>query len=260
MTLLAGITLLAMQSVIGPPASTAAPDASKPRYDACVDLAASDPVKAMDAATKWRATGGRFLARQCLGIALANQERLTEAATEFEGAATEAAAAKDSRAGRYWAQAGNAWLAAGKAEAARTALDAAIESGTLSGLLQGEAVFDRGRASVALGDLPTARTDIDRAIELAPADPLIWLASATLARKMDDLARARTDIAEALKRSPDDASVHLENGNIAAVGGDETGAKAAWNTAARIAPASPAGISARAALKQFETGKEPDTR
>lgn len=254
------LILLVAQSVIGPPAIKAAPEASKSRYDACIDLATSDPAKAAAEATAWRAAGGRYLARQCLGIALANQDRLEAAATEFEGAATEATTAKDNRAGRYWAQAGNAWLAAGKADAARAALDAAIDSGTLTGLLQGEAVFDRGRAFVALGDLPSARTDIDRAIGLAPADPLIWLASATLARRMDDLPRARIDIAEAVKRSPDDASVHLENGNIAAIGGDEAGAKAAWNTAARIAPTSTAGLSARAALKQFDTAKDPDTR
>lgn len=241
---------------IGPPAS-AAPMSTETRFDACVDLATSDPVVGERAATAWRVGGGGFFARQCLGIAYANQKRWAPAADEFTAAAQEAEAAHDDRAAQYWAQAGNAWLAAGDALKSRAALDAALAAGTLTGLQRGEAQFDRARALVAAGDLESARADIDRAIELAPADPLIWLASATLARRMDDLPRARKDIAEAFARSADDASVNLEIGNIAALSGDEIGARSAWNDAIRLAPASDTAARARAALKQFETPPNP---
>jgi predicted TPR repeat methyltransferase len=78
------------------------------------------------------------------------------------------------------------------------------------------------------------------------------LLSATLARRMKDLPRAQSDIAQALKLSSDDASVQLEAGNIAALAGDATAAKAAWETAVKLAPASTPGQQARAALGQFD--------
>ncbi len=255
------IFLLLLAQAIDPPAS---PPAAKPavdagqvaveaRYDVCADLATNDPDRGVINATQWLGKGGGFMARQCLGLAYANLARWTPAADEFEGAAQEAEVAHSDRAAEYWAQAGNARLAAGQAEKARADLDAALASGTLTGLQRGEAQFDRARAMVALNDLESARSDIDRALELAADDPLIWLASATLARRMDDLPRAHIDIAEAYRRSPDDPSVNLEIGNIAAFGGDEIGARSAWSDAIRLAPDSPAAASAREALKQFDT-------
>src|SRR3569623_1684187 len=76
--------------------------------------------------------------------------------------------------------------------------------------------LDRARALVAAGKLAPARTDLDAALDAAPKDPLAWLRSATLARRMSDLPRAQGDIARALALSADDASVQLEAGNIAA--------------------------------------------
>ncbi len=257
--------ILLFAQTIGAPAPAARPIISdRPeqasiatRYDACVDLATGDPDKGVSDATRWRASGGGYLARQCLGLAFAHQGRWASAAEEFEGAAQDAEVAHSDRAAQYWAQGGNARLAAGQADKARADLDAALASGTLTGLQRGETQFDRARALVAAGDLESARTDIDLALGLASEDPLIWLASATLARRMDDLPRARKDIAEAYRRSPDDASVYLEIGNIAALGGDENGAKSAWSDAIRIGPNSTAAASARAAMKQFETAAKP---
>ena len=136
---------------------------------------------------------------------------------------------------------------------AHAALDAALTSGTLVGQDRGEALLDRARALVAAGQMAGARTDLDAALAEAPDDPLAWLLSATLARRMNDLPRARTDIAEALKRSGDDASVQLEAGNIAALSGDAEGAKRAWTLVPKLAPASPMAASARQALSQFDT-------
>ena len=242
------LLLAALQA--GPPAP-----ALQERFDRCVDLATSNPHAAAEEAGRWRLAGGGVLARQCLGMAYANDGKWAAAAGEFEGAARAAELAKDKRAALYWAQSGNAWLAAKDATKARAALDAALASNTLAGLDRGEALLDRARAQVAAGDLAGARSDIDPALLDAAADPLAWLLSATLARRMDDLPRARKDIAEALQRSPDDASVQLEAGNIAAVAGDEAGAKAAWQQAATRAPASESGKRAQAALTQFDTAK-----
>lgn len=225
--------------------------AARTRLEECLDLATDDPVAGEAAAAKWRAEGGGFLARQCLGMAYSNQGKWAAAGTAFEEAAREAETVRDSHAANYWSQAGNAWLAAGDADRARTALDAAIASGSLLGLALGETHLDRARARVAGGDTSGARADLDRALAHAGDDPLAWLLSATLARRMGELPRAGKDIAEALRRAPDDASVQLEAGNIAALGRDEARARAAWARAIEVAPGSPQAEAARAALAQF---------
>lgn len=222
------------------------------RYKACLDLATSNPEAARNEAERFRLAGGGYRARQCLGLAYAMAERWRDAAIAFEAAAQEADVAKDPLATRYWAQAGNAWLATGEPVKAYAALNNALAAGTLTGQDKGEALLDRARSLVAAGQVAGARTDLDAALEEAPRDPLAWLLSATLARRMKDLPRAQGDIAQALKLSADDASVQLEAGNIAALAGDGDAAKKAWEAAVKIAPTSPAGQSARAALAQFD--------
>ncbi|GAA0737803.1 tetratricopeptide repeat protein [Sphingomonas japonica] len=228
--------------------ATPVSDESK-RHQACVDLAISNPAAALAETTEWQLAGGGALARQCLGVAFATQAKWPAAAVAFEDAARTAERAGDRRAGTFWAQAGNAWLAGGDTARARAALDTAIGSGQLAEFALGEAHLDRARTLVAAGDPGTARTDLDRALQFAPADPLAWLLSATLARRQGDLPRARTDIAQALKRSPDDASVQLEAGNIAVFGNDVAAARTAWEEVQRLAPGSPQAKSAEAALQ-----------
>lgn len=240
------LLLAAAAAQAGPPSPIAA------RFDRCVDLATTRPAEGEAEAGRWQLEGGGFLAGQCLGIAYANERRWSAAAAAFDAAARLAERAHDGRVANYWAQAGNAWLAAGQPEKARAALDAALATGTLTGLDSGEAHLDRARALVAGKDLEGARADIDRALAEAPADPLAWLLSATLARRSGDLPRAKKDITQALTLANDDSAVQLEAGNIAAAMHDESGARAAWNRAVTLHPESDAARDALAALRQFD--------
>ena len=226
-------------------------------HDRCLALAERDPVAAKVEAERWRIAGGGFAAFQCSALAESSLGHWAAAAARFEEAAHGAELVHNAAVADLWAQAGDAWLAAGELVKARGALDTALAAGTLKGLALGEAQLDHARALVAGGDLDNARTDLDLALGNAPADPLAWLLSATLARRQHDVARARKDIAEALRRSPDDASVQLEAGNIAALAGDEAGARAGWGEAARLAPGKPQGLAAVAALKQFDAPTAP---
>lgn len=235
----------AQTAPVGPPSP------EEQRWERCVELAVDAPAEGIAEANRWRLAGGRFLAEQCRGMAYARQQRWVSAGGAFETAAREAEVARDRRASKYWAQAGNAWLAAGEAAKARTALDAALATGTLEGLELGEAHLDRARALVASGDLAGARSDLDKALVHAAKDPMAWLLSANLARRTGNVPLAREHIAKAVEMAGDDASVQLEAGNIAAVARDEAGAKAAWTRAAQLAPDGPIGASARAALQQF---------
>jgi tetratricopeptide (TPR) repeat protein len=247
---------VAAQAVTKPAAAgPIAPDDARSQH--CLELAANDPPSGAKEADRWSIAGGGFLAKQCLGMAYASGDRMASAAQSFEDAAHAAELAHDARGATYWAEAGNAWLAAGEASKARAALDAALAADTLTGVQRGEALIDRARAQVAQGQLVAARADLDKALGDAAADPMAWLLSATLARRMEDVPRAKTDIAEALRLAPDDASVQLEAGNIAATGHDEAGAEAAWTRAAQLAPDSDPGRAAKQALRQFDTPAAP---
>jgi tetratricopeptide (TPR) repeat protein len=232
-------------------AETVAIDSQQARFEACAALAEANPVRAIDEATSWRVAGGGVLARQCIGLAYVTQKRWTSAAVAFESAAREADAKGDARAATLWVQAGNAALAGGDLTKATQYLDAALARGQLTGEQLGEAHLDRARARAATGDLKGARVDLDQATKLAPADPLGWLLSSTLARKMNDLPRATADIAEAAKRSPDDASVALEAGNVAMLAGREDAARTAWEAAVKNAPNSLSGKAAAEALARL---------
>ncbi|WP_343528877.1 hypothetical protein [Sphingomonas sp.] len=229
-------------------------DPREARHERCIALAAQDATAARSEAGRWQLAGGGYFAQQCLGLAYATEHNWAAAASAFEQAARAAELAHDVRSANYWSQAGNAYLAAGDAVHARAALDAALASGDLTGFARGEAQLDRARALVAAGQMPAARIDLDAALATAPADPLAWLLSATLARRMNDLPRAQKDITQALARAADDANVQLEAGNIAAAAGDEAAARKAWSEAARQAPpGSPIQATVTKALSQFST-------
>ncbi|MBB6124489.1 hypothetical protein [Sphingobium subterraneum] len=222
------------------------------RLQACLDTAIADPTEGAKVASEWALAGGSYHAAQCRGFAFSRAEQWDQAITAFDAGAAEAEKAESSLdAARLWVQAGNAALAGGKPDSARGYFDAALGHGLPDGLPKGEVYLDRARANVALDDLMAARTDMDVALNQAPQDPLAWLLSATLARRMNDLVRAKADIARAGQLSPDDASVALETGNVAMLTGDEAAARAAWTKVQTIAPDSEQGKAARAALAQL---------
>jgi tetratricopeptide (TPR) repeat protein len=250
------IALLPLLMLAAEPAAAVPPSIEQQRFEQCAALVDEDAAKAIDRADQWRIAGGGVPARHCLALAYAAQQRFVPAAVAFEQAARDAEKARDARAANLWVQAGNARLAGKQPDLARAAFDAALAHGTLGGEALGEAHLDRARARVALTDNPGARADLDQALKLVPADPLVWLLSATLARRMEDLPRAQHDIDEAAKRSPDDASVALEAGNIAMLSGALAAARLAWGQAITNQPGSPAAAAARAALAALDKGSQ----
>lgn len=225
------------------------------RFETCMALAETDPARALDQASSWRLAGGGVLARQCEGLAYVIQKRWAPAATAFESAAREAEIKGDGRAANLWVQAGNAALAGNDPKAATAFFDRALARAQLTDEALGEAHLDRARARAAFGDLQGARADLDLALRHVPADPLGWLLSATLARRMNDLARAQIDIAQAATLSPDDASVALEAGNIAVLSGRDDAARTAWEAAIRLQPNSPRAKSAADQLARLAASR-----
>jgi tetratricopeptide (TPR) repeat protein len=230
-----------------PPPAPALP----PRLEQCIATANGNSDAGIAAANQWLVEGGGALARHCLGYAQARAGKWQAAVTAFEAGARELERTDAPGAARLWAQAGNAALAGGDAAKARADFDAAAAIGLPAGIERGELRLDRARALVALGDLPGARTDLDQALADVPQDPLAWLLSATLARRMDALPLAQAHIAEAARRAPDDASVATEQGVIAALSGQDSAARAAFRHAMALAPTSAAGEAARRYLEQL---------
>jgi tetratricopeptide (TPR) repeat protein len=230
----------------------AKPSPIDPELEECVALARRDNAAAIARAQAWVAKSDGPAARQCLGFAQAEAKHWPEAVAAFNAGAR--LAGTDSvTAARLWAQAGNAALAGNDFPAALSALDKALEGGLPDGLAKGEAYLDRARARVAMKDEPGARADLDTALRLAPQDPLAWLLSATLARRMDDLPLARRHIAEAVSLADDDAAVALEQGVIAALSGDDRAAGAAFNRARTLAPGTATASAATAYLSQLDS-------
>ena len=226
----------------------------------CPDQIAADPVKAAEAAQSWAGRGGGALARQCAGLAYVAQERWAEAASAFEQAAREAKPEEKVAAANLWVQAGNARLAGADPRGAIAAFDRALVTGLLSGPAKGEVRLDRARANVAAGDAQAARADLDEALKAVPEDPLAWLLSASLARRMEQLDRAQADIAEAAKRSPDDSAVALEAGRIALAAGSPAAARLAFEAAMRNQPGGEAAKAAQAELDRLGAPASPPTR
>ncbi|USI74394.1 tetratricopeptide repeat protein [Sphingomonas morindae] len=231
-------------------AVAATPAAADPaaRFKACASLVDTAPDKALAEARAWASGGGGIPAGQCLGLAQSALGDWRGAADSFAATADLAERLEDGRAVPLWTSAGNAALAAGDAARAKTLLTRALAAKALVGPMRGEAYLDRARAQVALGALPEARTDMDQALGLVPGDPMAWLLSAALARRMNALERARHDIGEAAGRAPDEPAILLESGEIAAAAGDMSRARAEW---ARVRALDPGGEAARTATRQL---------
>jgi tetratricopeptide (TPR) repeat protein len=243
------IVLIAAVAAVTPIADLAGGDPA--RFKACVDLVRSDPNAAIEQADRWRQQSRTVVAVQCLGLAYVAAQRWMPASSAFEQAARQAEFDGDGRAATLWVQAGNAALAANDPAKAREQLGRALALPVLLGPMRGEAFLDRARADAAIPDLPAARTDLDEAAKFVPNDPLLWLLSATLARRQQDMPRAEAEIGRAMKLSPDDGAVAYEAGNVAATLGRSDAARIAWQQAVRLDKDGSAGRAAAQMLAQL---------
>ncbi len=228
------------------------------RLTACLAEADARPETALATAQTWAGEGGGIHAAHCQGYALGKARRFAEAAAAFEAGGRLPGTDAVARA-RLWSQAGNAALVAGDVPRALADFDQALEQPLPATLSTGEIHLDRARARVAADDAKGARDDLDKALAMAPADPLGWLLSATLARRMDDLATARLHVEQAAKLARNDANIALEQGVIYALSGDrDPAARAAFQRAEQTAGGDDAlARKARAYLAQLPAEAPP---
>lgn len=212
------------------------PPAIAERLSTCLTSADVKPETGLADAAKWASEGGGAYAAHCKGYSLGKAGKFADAAAAFESGAVLPNTDAPTQA-RLWSQAGNAALAGGDAARALADLNHALEKPLPASLSTGEIHLDRARARVANNDLKGARSDMDQTLVMAPQDPLAWLLSATLARRMDDLPMARAHIEQAARLSRNDPDIALEQGVIYALSGDrDPAAKAAFERAQQVAP------------------------
>jgi tetratricopeptide (TPR) repeat protein len=228
------------------------------RYQACVELAKTDPARAETEAIAFQGAGGGVPARHCRALAQLAAGKPAAAAATLADAARAAEASRSPFAAELWAQAGNAAFLAGDDAEARAHLTAAIATaGEHAPQMLAAFHIDRARVAAEAGDFALARQDLDQAIRLSPDDPAAWMLSAALARRQGDLGRAAADMERATARAGDDPDVLFEAGNVAAAGGDMANARTLWQMAQRAGPGSEAARLAGEALKQAGLADRP---
>jgi tetratricopeptide (TPR) repeat protein len=227
------------------------------RLQACLDDATANAPDAVDQAEDWlEKTQGpaRAEPEQCLGAAHVARGEWSEAEAAFLAGRDAAAESDHLLRAQLGGMAGDAALANGAPERALAALDTAHADATATGnvKLAGELALDRARALVALKRNEDAAKALAEARTSSPDNPLAWLLSATLSRRMGKLADAQAQITTAAQLDPRDPEIGLEAGLIAVLSGHDDAARKSWQSVVAMAPDSQAGATARGYIAQLD--------
>lgn len=217
------------------------------KYANCMDLTATDPEAAFDAATAWQNLGGGDPARHCAAAALFRIGHFEESAKRFELLAIDSAMSVPLRA-QAMAQAGQAWLQAGELEKADGAFSDAIVIEP-----QDPAIWvDRSVVRAGGGDYDRAILDLTQALRLDPGRPDALTLRAAAYRQSGRLDLAAADADAAVASDPDNPEALLERGAIRRERGDKDGARQDWIAVLRITPESATGDAARANIEKMD--------
>ena len=211
------------------------------RYNDCMNLARSEPLKALPAAEKWHAQGGSLAARHCVATAMFGAGRYTQAAAQFEAIARDLGKDRPGLRAELWGQAGQAFMEAGLPEKAAEAQSRALELNAKDADLW----LDRGLSFAALKSWPRAISDFDRALGLRRDDVEILVLRAAAWRNAGNPAKAYDDATRALKVAPDHSEALLERGFASLARGDRASASADFSSVLRLVP--PGSSAARGA-------------
>jgi regulator of sirC expression with transglutaminase-like and TPR domain len=222
------------------------------QYQACMDLAETNPDEALEQAETWVDLGGSDPARHCAAVALMRLGHYEAAGQELETLAASLEPAFAFLQIPVLIQAAQAWLAAGKVDRAY-----AVQTTALARQPNDiELLVDRAMTAASVGNFAAAIDDLNRALSHAPnrADILVLRASAH--RLLDQPEAALADIEAALSLDPDNAEGLLERGNLRRQAGNDAGARDDWLRVTRLAPDSPAAEAAQANLAKLDVKVE----
>jgi len=220
--------------------------AGKNRYDRCLELVKRDAAKASIEAGGWASAGGGSAALHCESLALTALKRYPEAAQKLEDAA--ATGVLPPLHAELLDQAGNAWLLAGESAKAEAVFTSALAFDPKNE----DILFDRARERGAAKNWTGALADLAGVLAVDPDRADIYVLRASALHAQGKKNEARAEIAHALSIYPDYPEALIERGTMRLEDGDRAGARTDWQLAAREAPDSDAGLTARARLAELD--------
>ena len=216
------------------------------RYNECMALARTEPLKALPSAERWHQQGGGLAARHCVATAMFNAGRYTQAAAQFESIARDMGRERPGLRAELWAQAGQAFVEAGAIEKAIEAQSRALELKSQDADLW----LDRGISFGLQRAWPRAISDFDRALAIRRDDIEILVLRAAAWRHAGNPAKALEDASRALKAAPGHSEALLERGFAYLARGDRASANLDFSSVLRLVPpGSSAARSAEAGLR-----------
>lgn len=226
--------------------------ASAQRLLDCIRLAERDATAAVAEGARWALTDSGIEAELCLGAGYEYRGDWASAESAYMRAHSIAESVEETRATGILAHAGRMAMRKGDAAMARSRFDAVLVDRELSDDVRGNVLLERARANVELEDGTAAQADLVAARALLPNDSIVWLLSATLARRQGDFDTAGDFIDRALELDRTDPAILFEAGNIA-IGLNAHGiARRAWTRAVTAGPDSPAGQTAARNIERLD--------
>jgi Flp pilus assembly protein TadD len=223
------------------------------QYADCMNLAQSDPGKALKAARIWERKAGGAPAGHCAAVALVGLGQYKEAGDAMEKLAADELKDRKDLAASLYGQAAQAWVLAGDNGRAVKDETAAIQ------LVPDdpEMLVDRGIILASTGKYFEAIDDFGKAHDLAGNRADILVFRATAYRKLKSFDLANDDIDRAIQLQPKNADAYLERGIIRMLRKDVEGAKADWQRVVELGRRTPAAQTAEANLKQLAPPPAP---
>lgn len=221
------------------------------RYTECMQLARTEPLKALPLAEKWIGEGGGLGARHCVAIAMFETGKFIQSANQIEAIARDMGQERPGVRAELYAQAGQGWMEAGQAENAAAAQSRALDLKPQDPDLW----IDRGLSYAAMKAWPRAISDFDNALKLRgkDVDTLVLLAAAW--RNAGNAGRALENAQVALKLAPDHSEALLERGFANLAMGNKAAAAADFNKVLELVP--PGSDAARRAAAGLHSGDSP---
>ena len=190
----------------GPPLTTPVVEPPTPRFQECVAAIDSDAARAYEEAMAWAYEGQSLDAYRCAAMALAAQQRYSEAARRFDSLAVSISPEYAGGRAQLFSQAGNAWLLDHDPANARSSFTQGIVTVERYPDLLPDLLIDRARAYAMEEDYRAAEQDLNRSLDIRADDTLALRlrASARMHQNAYDLAEADAQRALTLAATDDD--------------------------------------------------------
>jgi tetratricopeptide (TPR) repeat protein len=219
------------------------------RYADCLEMARSEPDKAVERARTWQDTGGGDPARHCEAIAHMTRGDYHRAGRMLEDLArTMPQDIGEAPRVNALSQASRAWLLGERPARAEAAATQALEMQPDDV----ELLLDRAHARFQAGAYWETIDDLNRAIEIAPERADLYVYRGSAYRYVDAPTMARENLERALKIDSDNVEALFELGALARIQGDTAAARERWMAVIRRAPGSGLAQAARENLQQMD--------